>query len=71
MATSPSRVLLLVGLLAIGLAAIGAWLLNVPLVAVAVGVVLSLLGVFLWLSRHVVAGKRSGVGAQDEKSRPQ
>ena len=65
---SATRAILFAALVGIVLIAVAAWLLNVPLVAVAVGAAISLLVVLLWLSRHAAVGKRSGAGAQDEKS---
>jgi len=67
---SPGRVLLVGALLGIALVAIAAWLLNVPLAAITIGVALALLGLFLWLSRHG-AGKRSGEKDPEKNSRAQ
>jgi heme A synthase len=67
---SSSRALFLAGLLAILLIGIAAWLLNVPLIAIVIGIVVSLLALFLSLSRHAAAGKRSGVASDEQKSRP-
>ena len=57
---SAPRALLFAALLALLLVAIAAWLLNVPVRVIGAGTAVSLLGLFLWLSRHAVAGKRSG-----------
>jgi len=68
---SAGRAILFSASAGIALLAIAAWLVNVPLLAIALGVAVSLLTLFLWLSRHGSAGKRSGVGASDENSRAQ
>lgn len=68
---SKGRAILVAALAVIALLAIAAWLVNVPLAAVGGGVAISLLVLFLWLSRHGSAGKRSGVGAPDGNSRAQ
>jgi hypothetical protein len=68
---SSARLVLYSTVIAIGLVAWAAWLLNVPPLAIGVGVIVSLLMLFLWLSRHGSTGKRSGVRVPDDNSRTQ
>ena len=64
-----SRALISVALVALLLGAIAAWLLNVPILVIGAGAVVSLLVAFLWLSRNAVAGKRSGERSKEVESK--
>jgi hypothetical protein len=68
---SSSRAVLLAALSAFLLVALAAWLLNVPVVVIAASAVVSLIALFLWLSRHAVAGKRSGAPVNKVESKQQ
>ncbi|MBV6521355.1 MAG: hypothetical protein MNPFHGCM_01489 [Gemmatimonadaceae bacterium] len=65
-----ARVILAGALVAIALAAIAAFLLNVPPLAIAAGAIVALISLFVLLSRHA-AGQRSGrsLGSSDSRSR--
>lgn len=67
---SSTRALFIAGVVAIVLVAVAAWLVNVPILAIVAGVVVSLLALFLSLSRNAAAGKRSGVTNDTKESRP-
>lgn len=64
-----SRVLIFAAILALLFGAIAAWLLNVPILVIGAGAVVSLIAGFLWLSRNAVAGKRSGDRSKEVESK--